>query len=436
VKLLRLLALALILASRAFGAIEVSSVATAGDGLSVSSAWTGWDTALIWTGQEYHFKGGFFKCENFPNWMVENIALIGESNTFLIHTGSGDAVRFDNPTSWTWRVRMEHFKILGNANTRHGLFVRGARFGIFRDILVSDVTNTAFVFEACVSNSLENLGVSDPTPPLRPAHALWVGSRSTNAVDGSTGMIFTNFIGEKTTGDYTAVIKAGSDGNSFIGGTIEENAGKGLIVESSQNKIGLWFEKNLGWDLELQNSRNTVEGITSQNEVHISGAQNAVLRSKLAKVYVHPYANMNIFEGVEWTSTFDDQNNQGSTIKIGNIAPTNAGWLQWSAKFPNVNVNMWALQHGTTVNTNCIAASNFDLVAYENFLLANPTGAINGQRVTWRIKQGNAGGWIITYGSKFRVKTGGTFPVLSTPGNSVDYLVAIYNSSRDTWDIQ
>ena len=47
-------------------AIDVSSVATAGNG-SAASPWTGWDTVISWVGeQEYRFPGGVYAYATSP----------------------------------------------------------------------------------------------------------------------------------------------------------------------------------------------------------------------------------------------------------------------------------------------------------------------------------------------------------------------------------
>jgi hypothetical protein len=67
--------------------------------------------------------------------------------------------------------------------------------------------------------------------------------------------------------------------------------------------------------------------------------------------------------------------------------------------------------------------------------LANPTNAVHGQKLVWRIKQDATGGRILTLGAKFRLGTDIPSAVLSTGVNKVDYLGAVYDATDDKWDV-
>jgi len=95
------------------------------------------------------------------------------------------------------------------------------------------------------------------------------------------------------------------------------------------------------------------------------------------------------------------------------------------------------LTPGVTVNTNCGFGKNsfFKLTAGQNFTLANPTNAKSGQRITWRIKQDATGSRVMTLGSNFRFGTTLTGAVLTTGGNKVDYLTAVYDATDGKFDV-
>lgn len=433
-------------ASAISSAINVSSVATAGDGSAVSP-WTGWDTAITWVGeQQYNFPGGVYAFCNSPNFLKTGIALIGEAGTVLKHTGSGNAVVFDNPggqtpiqVNWTQNVRMENFIIQGNVATTNGLFLRGVRNGYFKHLSVRDVSNAGIWTEACVTNILENFRVTHWEMPngtfnVVPKYGIVFAARGP---DTTTTWTVVNPVieGVSLTGIWT---QAGSYGHTFINGTSEGNLGKGAVIDSILNTfINTDFEANGGTDIEISNAKNTMINVLSARELRINaGAQNKIIGGFYNDIYIHPYAHLNVFEGMEWTGTFSDNDDLGSTIKFANIGPGSAGGYQLSAKMGSIIPVMLSLNFGPIVSTDCIRAANFSFFAFGNFTLANPVNPYNGLRVTWRIGQDNTGGRIISYGSKFRAKPGQSLPVLSTTPAAFDYIVAVYNQFRDTWDIQ
>jgi hypothetical protein len=97
--------------------VDVASQATAGDGTE-ADPWTGWDTAIAWAARtEYRFRTGWFAYASSPNFLKEDIAIIGEAGTYLKHTGTGDAFKMESPSPgsiWVHRVRVENLTIIGS----------------------------------------------------------------------------------------------------------------------------------------------------------------------------------------------------------------------------------------------------------------------------------------------------------------------------------
>lgn len=87
-----------------------------------------------------------------------------------------------------------------------------------------------------------------------------------------------------------------------------------------------------------------------------------------------------------------------------------------------------ALTPGATVALDLSLSNNFSLAAAQNFTLANPTNAVAGQSGLIAITQDATGSRVLTLGSQY-VKTGGTLPVLTTAGASVDYLMYYVESA-------
>lgn len=97
-----------------------------------------------------------------------------------------------------------------------------------------------------------------------------------------------------------------------------------------------------------------------------------------------------------------------------------------------------ALTPGTTVASNwedIADGGTFTLTPTQNFTLANPTGLLNSQKVTYRIKQDATGGRTISLGSAFRFGSDISSVSLSTSPNKVDYLVCYYDSLDAKLDV-
>lgn len=95
------------------------------------------------------------------------------------------------------------------------------------------------------------------------------------------------------------------------------------------------------------------------------------------------------------------------------------------------NVTRVVLTYAATVNTDASLSNVFYLAPTGNFILANPTNLGSGAAYVWIIKQDAAGSRIVTFGNKFKF-AGGTAPILSTAGLSIDRLVAVYDVDNDT----
>ena len=89
------------------------------------------------------------------------------------------------------------------------------------------------------------------------------------------------------------------------------------------------------------------------------------------------------------------------------------------------------LSDGATISTDASLGTHFRVTLGGNRTLANPTGASDGQRITWEIIQDGTGSRTLSYGSKFAFGTDVTSPVLSTTAGLRDFIGAIYNLTTD-----
>lgn len=64
--------------------------------------------------------------------------------------------------------------------------------------------------------------------------------------------------------------------------------------------------------------------------------------------------------------------------------------------------------------------------------MASPTGSVDGQRITFTIRQGSGGPHKITWSSQYKFGAAGA-PVLSASAGSADVIGFIYNQSLGSW---
>lgn len=84
-----------------------------------------------------------------------------------------------------------------------------------------------------------------------------------------------------------------------------------------------------------------------------------------------------------------------------------------------------------TITTDATQSCHFRVTLGGNRTLDNPTGLVDGQRVTWEIVQDGTGSRTLSYGSMFTFGTDVPSPTLSTTGGKRDFVTAIYNSGTD-----
>jgi hypothetical protein len=90
------------------------------------------------------------------------------------------------------------------------------------------------------------------------------------------------------------------------------------------------------------------------------------------------------------------------------------------------------LTYSGTVATDASISNVYRLVLTGAVILSNPTNAIDGQVISWEIKQGAGAPHAITLDTKFLIPTSATNPLsFSTTLNYMDMLVVRYNASSD-----
>ena len=91
-----------------------------------------------------------------------------------------------------------------------------------------------------------------------------------------------------------------------------------------------------------------------------------------------------------------------------------------------------ALTDGATVSVNASAGNDFRVTIGGNRTVANPSHAVDGQRITLQVTQGGAGSFQVTWDSQYKFGAGGA-PVLSTAAGDTDVIGFIYNAALASW---
>lgn len=103
-----------------------------------------------------------------------------------------------------------------------------------------------------------------------------------------------------------------------------------------------------------------------------------------------------------------------TTITAGHVAPA-----------------VVTLVDSTTVTVNASLGNDFRLRTTKSATIANPTGAVDGQRITFQITQG-ANSLTLHWGSQYKFGAANP-PALSKTLGSTDVVGFIYNQSLGSW---
>lgn len=93
------------------------------------------------------------------------------------------------------------------------------------------------------------------------------------------------------------------------------------------------------------------------------------------------------------------------------------------------------LTDAATINTDASLASVFRVTLEGNRTLANPTGMVDGQRLTWEITQDATGGRTLALGSAFAYGADLPSVTLSSTGGKTDVLGAQYHAASGKWRV-
>ena len=119
-----------------------------------------------------------------------------------------------------------------------------------------------------------------------------------------------------------------------------------------------------------------------------------------------------VYSGAVWT-------NSPLTLSGGGGGPT-----------PSNNIPVSLTYAGTNVPVDASLGTHFRLVATNSFLLQNPTGASDAQRMIFEIIQDNTGGWTMALGGAFKLGADISMVNLTTNANRRDFVTCVSSGTN------
>lgn len=258
---------------------------------TLADPWTGWATAITWTaGQKYLFSEGYYSYATAPVWAKSGIDIEGKGNVYLYHTGSGYGIDLTG-ASHVYGAKVRNFKIIGNDNTTHGMYVSDVHHSEIADIEILKMSATGIGHDIVfsVASTYKNLKVSANSPGVSTLPATGIQLTRTSGSNRTTDCTFINPIVEVVSG--TGIYIEYGHNNIFIGGTSEGNATGMKISNESQynNVIGLYCENNTVKDFHVEDgNQNTFQGAyanagsTGNGTYYIDAGEGNTIRNGLA----------------------------------------------------------------------------------------------------------------------------------------------------------
>jgi hypothetical protein len=91
-----------------------------------------------------------------------------------------------------------------------------------------------------------------------------------------------------------------------------------------------------------------------------------------------------------------------------------------------------SLTDAATISVDAALGNDFRVTIAGSRTFGNPTSGADGQRITFQITQGGAGGFTASWNSQYKFGTAGA-PTLSTTAGATDVIGFIFNASLGSW---
>lgn len=117
---------------------------------------------------------------------------------------------------------------------------------------------------------------------------------------------------------------------------------------------------------------------------------------------------------------------------------TAGGALNGTYPNPMLDVVPWSpftLTDAPTIAVNATLSNTFDVTLAGNRMLGNPTGATDGQKIMFRIRQDATGGRTLAFDTKYRFSSDIPSVTLSVTANKLDRIGVEYVAADDKFDV-
>jgi hypothetical protein len=91
-----------------------------------------------------------------------------------------------------------------------------------------------------------------------------------------------------------------------------------------------------------------------------------------------------------------------------------------------------SLTDAATISVDAALGNDFRVTIAASRTVGNPTNGVDGQRVTFQIRQGGGGGFTANWSSQYKFGSAGA-PALSAAAGATDVIGFIYNQSLGSW---
>lgn len=219
--------------------------------------------------------------------------------------------------------------------------------------------------------------------------------------------------------DHTLLTNIGTNTHAQIDSHISNTSNPHSVTKS---QIGL---SNVDDVQQMPMSYLDTDGTLSAN------SDLKIASQKAAKTYSDSKVSDDAYNSATWDSvTTSAPSKNAVRDKIETLMPISGGTFTGA-----VIESVVSLTDAATISVDATLGNIFTVTLGGNRTLGNPTGAVNGQKMVFRIRQDGTGSRTITLDTKYRLGSDITTVSLSTSANKTDYLGVIYHSSDDKFDV-
>jgi len=241
-------------------------------------------------------------------------------------------------------------------------------------------------------------------------------------------------------GTATNAIFAATSTNAFTARLASSalTAGTALYAGAAAEAITARFATNATFAAVATNAltaRLASSALTAGNALY-AGTATKALTAGLATNAIFAATATNAFTATLARSALT----AGSALYAGTATKALGGWpSEWPAasvtnspwlSAPSNNVPVMLAYSGTNVAVNATLGSHFRLTATNSFLLENPTGASDAQRLLFEIIQDASGGRTMSFGSAYRFGTDLPVVNLTTNSNLRDFITCVCSGTN------